>query len=56
MAVQRPDAYLCKQCGHRFNNEEKKTERVQINGIFTLRVVCPKCGSSDLRTTITGKD
>ncbi|MHA1303073.1 MAG: hypothetical protein ACTSPI_05155 [Candidatus Heimdallarchaeaceae archaeon] len=55
MSIKRPDAYICNDCEHRFNNEEKKTERVLIDGIYTLTVVCPKCGSGNLRTTISGK-
>ncbi len=55
MSVKRPDAYICNDCGYRFNNEEKKMEKVQVDGIYTLRVVCPKCGSMNIKTTISGK-
>jgi len=52
--VNRPDAFICNNCGIRFNNEEKKTLKEQIDGIFTTKTVCPECLSADIRTTITG--
>ncbi|MHA1686837.1 MAG: hypothetical protein ACTSYD_10625 [Candidatus Heimdallarchaeaceae archaeon] len=55
MSIQRPDAYICNACGHRFNDEEKEVMREQIDGIYTTKIVCPKCKSPDIRTTIIGK-
>ena len=54
MSIDRPDAFICNNCGTRFNNEEKKTLKEQIDGIFTTKTVCPKCLSADIRTTING--
>lgn len=54
MSVKRPDAFICNNCGTRFNNKEKKTLKEQIDGIFTTKTVCPECLSPDIRTTITG--
>ncbi|MBY9000681.1 MAG: hypothetical protein KGD64_07195 [Candidatus Heimdallarchaeota archaeon] len=54
MAVYRPDAYICNGCGNRFNNEEKRILKEQVDGIFTTKTVCPECLSADIRTTITG--
>jgi len=55
MSVYRPDAFICNNCGHRFNNEEKKILKEQVDGIFTKKTVCPKCLSADIKTTITGQ-
>ncbi len=55
MAVYRPDAFICNKCGNRFNNEEKKILKEQVDGIFTTKTVCPKCLSADIKTTITGQ-
>ncbi|MHA1345439.1 MAG: hypothetical protein ACTSVO_04975 [Candidatus Heimdallarchaeaceae archaeon] len=55
MSVYRPDAFICNKCGHRFNNEEKKILKEQIDGIFATKTVCPKCLSADIKTTITGQ-
>ncbi|MHA1865860.1 MAG: hypothetical protein ACTSWZ_05065 [Candidatus Heimdallarchaeaceae archaeon] len=55
MSIKRPDAYICIDCNHRFNDEDKIMEKVQIDGIFTLKVVCPKCHSPNIKTTISGK-
>lgn len=55
MSIQRPDAYICNNCSHRFNNEEKKILKEEVDGIFMTKTVCPKCLSPDIRTTITGK-
>ncbi|MHA1116634.1 MAG: hypothetical protein K9W45_04975 [Candidatus Heimdallarchaeum aukensis] len=55
MSIKRPDAYICVDCDHRFNDEDKIMEKVQIDGIFTLKVVCPKCHSPNIKTTISGK-
>ncbi|MHA1398078.1 MAG: hypothetical protein ACTSSF_10310 [Candidatus Heimdallarchaeaceae archaeon] len=55
MSVLRPDAFICNNCGHRFNNAEKKILKEEIDGIFITKTVCPKCLSADIRTTITGK-
>ena len=55
MSVHRPDAFICNNCDNRFNNDEKKTLKEQVDGIFTTKTVCPKCLSPDIRTTITGQ-
>jgi len=55
VSVKRPDAYICNNCGHRFNDEEKEMMRELVDGIYVIKVVCPKCKSPDIRTTITGK-
>ena len=55
MTLKRPDAFICNNCDHRFNNEEKKTLKEEIDGIFTTKTVCPKCLSANIRTTITGQ-
>ena len=55
MSVVRPDAFICNNCGHRFNNEQKKTLKEEVDGIFTTKTVCPDCLSPDIRTTITGQ-
>ncbi|MCK5409466.1 MAG: hypothetical protein KAJ30_04315 [Candidatus Heimdallarchaeota archaeon] len=54
MSVYRPDAFICNRCGLRFNNEEKKILKEQVDGIFTTKTVCPKCLSADIKTTTTG--
>lgn len=54
MSIIRPDAYICNNCGNRFNSEEKKMLTEEVDGIFTTKTVCPKCLSPDIRTTITG--
>ena len=55
MSVQRPDAYICNNCNLRFNNEEKKVLKEEVDGIFITKTVCPSCLSPDIRTTITGQ-
>ncbi len=55
MSVQRPDAYICNNCSLKFNNEEKKVLKEEVDGIFLTKTVCPNCLSPDIRTTITGQ-
>lgn len=54
MSVERPDSYICNQCGLKFNDEDKKVLKEMVDGIFASKIVCPKCFSADIRTTIIG--
>ena len=54
MSVMRPDAFICNNCGNRFNNEEKKILKEEVDGILITKTVCHECLSPDVRTTITG--
>ncbi len=54
MSIERPDSYICNQCGLKFNDEDKKVMKEMVDGIFASKTVCPKCFSADIRTTIIG--
>lgn len=54
MSVKRPDAFVCNNCGLKFNDEDKKVLKEIVDGNFATKTVCPKCFSADIRTTIIG--
>lgn len=47
MMVEKPDVYICNNCGHRF--QKAKFVNIQDeDGIYISKAGCPECDSTDL--------
>ncbi|MFW9914907.1 MAG: hypothetical protein ACFFGZ_04785 [Candidatus Thorarchaeota archaeon] len=44
--VEKPDVFICKECGHRF--QKGKFVSIVEDGISFTRPSCPECGNIDL--------
>ncbi|MFX1519983.1 MAG: hypothetical protein ACFFCD_08680 [Promethearchaeota archaeon] len=45
--MDRPDEYVCLNCGHKFQEAEYK-QIEDKDGLFKLHPTCPKCGSTEI--------